>query len=82
MTLAEKLEEIREGSKERIPEKILHDMERAVGELRDSGQAGEAVGPGDNVPSFELPNIAGETISSGDLLRPGGLVLTFYRGVW
>lgn len=82
MALAEKLEDLREGSKERIPEKILGEMERAVSELRDSGLAEQAVGREDVIPSFELPNISGETMRSADLLRPGGLVLTFYRGVW
>ena len=82
MSLSEKLAEIREGSKERIPEKIRDEMDRAVSELRDSGLAERAVGPGDLMPEFELPNIAGESVSSKDLLRPGGLVVTFYRGVW
>lgn len=82
MRLSDKLAEIREGSKERIPEKIRNEMDRAVNELRDSRIAERAIGPGDEMPRFDLPNIAGEPVASNDLLRAGGLVLTFYRGVW
>lgn len=82
MNLAEKLEAIREGAKERIPENVREKMDRATEELRDSGIADRALKEGDRMPSFSLPNIAGEPVRSEDLLRPEGLVITFYRGVW
>lgn len=82
MNLAEKLEAIREGAKERIPENVREKMDRATEELRDSGITDRALKEGDSMPSFSLPNIAGEPVRSEDLLRPEGLVITFYRGVW
>ncbi|REJ79013.1 MAG: hypothetical protein DWQ47_06100 [Acidobacteria bacterium] len=82
MNLREKLEEISEAGKERIPESAREKMHRATRELADSGLVEKAVGAGDKIPSFSLPNISGEERSSDDLLREGGLVLTFYRGDW
>lgn len=82
MSLAKKLEAIREGAAERIPETVRDRMERATEELRESGLVDQALSKGDRMPSFELPNIAGEIVRSDDLLRREGLVISFYRGVW
>lgn len=82
MSLADKLGEIREGAKERIPEEVRDKMHKATEELRASGRAEDALNAGDGMPEFSLPNIAGESVDSGELLRPEGLVITFYRGVW
>jgi len=81
-TLAEKLDEIREGAKQRVPEEARAIMARATNELRESGIMDRALKEGGNLPSFELPNREGELISSSGLLKKGNLVLTFYRGVW
>ncbi len=82
MSLKEKLHEISERSGGKIPDDIRHKMARATQELKDSGQAERAVGVGDKMPAFNLPNTEGEMISSDDLLKNGDLVVTFYRGVW
>ncbi len=82
MSLEEKLNEIREGSKDRIPAETREKMHRATEELRESGITGKALNIGDKMPSFELPNTNGEMVSSADLLKQGNLVVTFYRGVW
>ena len=81
-TLAEKLNEIREGAKQRIPEEVSAIMGKATNELCESGIMDMALKDGDNLPSFELPNLDGEMVSSADLLQRGNLILTFYRGVW
>ena len=81
-TLAEKLNEIREGAKQRIPEEVRFIMGKATNELRESGIMDRALKDGGNLPSFELPNRDGEMVSSADLLQRGNLILTFYRGVW
>ena len=81
-TLTEKLNEIREGAKQRIPEKVRAIMGKATNELRVSGIMDRALKDGDSLPSFELPNRNGEMFSSAELLQRGNLVLTFYRGVW
>ncbi len=82
MCLAEKLKKISEESGGKIPSETKHKMARATQELKDSGQAERALGVGDKMPAFSLPNTKGEIISSTDLLKNGDLVVTFYRGVW
>jgi len=82
MSLAEKLQQIREGAKERIPEEIRLMMQKANSELRDSGIMEKALNVGDAFPSFNLINIKGDPVASSELLTEGNLVLTFYRGVW
>lgn len=82
MSLAEKLQKIREGAKERIPEEVRLLMQKANKELGDSGILDRALNVGDTLPSFNLVNIKGEAVASSELLTEGNLVLTFYRGVW
>ena len=82
MSLAETLQKIREGSKERIPEEVRLKMQKANKELSDSGILDRALNVGDALPSFNLVNIKGEAVASSELLTEGNLVLTFYRGVW
>ena len=82
MSLQEKLENISKQSGGKLPDDVRHKMARATAELKDSGQAERALGVGDKMPAFSLPNTKGEMISSTDLLKNGNLVVTFYRGVW
>jgi len=82
MTLAEKLHEISKQSGGRIPAEVRHKMAQATQELKNSGQAGRALGVGSKMPAFSLPNTDGVTVGSGDLLKEGNLVVTFYRGIW
>ena len=82
MSLESKLEKLREGSKERIPAESREIMHKATNDLRASGILDRVLKPGAAAPSFALPNTAGETISSSELLARGPLVATFYRGVW
>ena len=82
MSLADKLAEIREGAKKRIPEELRAIMKRATDELAGSGILDSVYKEGDTIPPFELANLKGDLISSEDLLQRGPLVMTFYRGVW
>jgi hypothetical protein len=63
------------------PEKIAV-MHRATDDLRRSGILDRVLKPADPAPEFTLPNSQGKQVSSAELLRPGPIVLTFYRGVW
>ena len=82
MSLEAKLAKIRAASAEQIPADAAAIMHRATDELRASGIADRVVKAGDRLPSFALPNVAGEEIRSQDLLARGPLVVTAYRGVW
>ena len=82
MSLAEKLEKLRQGAAQRIPAASRAIMHDATNALRASGIVEGVLGLGAPAPAFALANVAGETVSSADLLRRGPLVVTFYRGVW
>jgi len=70
MLLAEKLQEIREGAKDRIPEETRSLMQKATSELRDSGIMETTLQASDALPPFELPN------SDGSMASPQQLILT------
>ncbi|MEM7582296.1 MAG: hypothetical protein AAF560_02865 [Acidobacteriota bacterium] len=82
MGLKERLDALREGSKQRIPQETLAEMHRATEELRDSGILDGVAKVGDTLPEFSLANTHGEPVSSAALLAQGPLVVSFYRGHW
>lgn len=82
MSLEKKLAEVRKSAQERIDPDALAVMHGATRKLIESGRAEEAVGAGDRLPSFELPDTEGRSVSSQNLLDRGPLVVTAYRGVW
>ena len=82
MSLAEKLDELRNVDLSEFPADTNEKMHRAINELRDSGIMQRALNIGDKMPVFELPNTKGVPINSADLLKQGNLVVTFYRGYW
>ena len=65
----------------RAPE-IQAIMDRAESDLRRSGILDRALREGQSIPAFELPDAAGNSLSSDDLLRRGPLIISFYRGGW
>lgn len=73
MSLAKKLQEIRDGAKEKIPEETRSLMQKATAELRDSGIMDTALRTGNIIPPFELPNWNGTLVSSRELLEKGNL---------
>ena len=82
MSLAEKLDELREGAAKRVPEEQRAAMASATRALRESGAPDRAIKVGDTLPPFALETRAGETVRSDDLLARGPLVLTVFRGSW
>ncbi len=82
MTLKEKLDALREGSKKRIPPEAAAVMHRATEELRHSGILDGVAKAGDKAPDFALPNSRGEIRNLRELLGQGPVVLSFFRGVW
>ena len=82
MSLKEKLEAISKEAGSKIPDAVKAKMKRHTEELKSTGIVENAVGVGGKMPDFSLPNTAGETIKSVDLLKRGNLVVTFFRGVW
>lgn len=80
--MREKLAQMKEQAKTRLPEDALEVIQRATEELENSGVAEQALEPGDQAPDFTLPNAEGQPVSSKELRGRGPLVVTFYRGVW
>ena len=82
MTLAEKLDALREGAKKRVPEEKRANMGRATADLRASGILDGVSGVGKPLPAFSLTNARGQVVQSADLLAMGAVVLTVFRGSW
>ena len=82
MTLAERLDTIRQGADKRIPPDKRVIMHRATDDLRASGILEGAIKVGDRLPPFALQNAFGQEVRSSELLANGPLVLTVFRGTW
>ena len=82
MSLQERLDQIKEGAKARIPGPLYEVMAKATADLVASGLAARAVKVGDRLPAFTLPGVSGRRVASDALLARGPLVVSFYRGRW
>ena len=82
MTLAERLDTIRQGADRRIPPDKRAIMHRATDDLRSSGILDRVIKVGDPLPPFALKNALGDEVRSSELLANGPLVLTVFRGSW
>ena len=82
MNLHEKLTQIREGAKSKIPSDKLAVMHKATDDLRASGILKGVVKVGDKLPAFALTNARGAIITSEALFGMGAVVLTIFRGHW
>ena len=51
-------------------------------DLEEGGWKPNALGPGDEITPFVLPDALGRSVSSTDLMVRGPLVVVFYRGSW
>ena len=82
MSLARKLDAIREAGAKRIPAEKRAVMGAALQALRDSGIESGFIKVGDRLPDFALGNARGQVVRSADLLNRGAVVLTVFRGHW
>ena len=82
MSLAERLDTIRQGADKRIPPDKRAIMHRATDDLRASGILSGVIKVGDPLPPFALKNAFGQEIGSSELVARGKLVLTVFRGSW
>lgn len=81
MSLTEILKEKVANSKKNIPAEKREIMDRAIALLEKESLATKALGVGDILPDFHLPNAKGETISLSSF-KNDYLVVSFYRGGW
>jgi hypothetical protein len=82
MSLGAKLDEIRNGAMKMIPADKLAVMTRATADLRASGILDGVIKVGTPLPPFALTNMRGVTVTSGELLKRGAVVLSVFRGHW
>ncbi len=82
MGLTEQLNDLRQQLGREIPQEILKEIGQFVQGLVQSGIEKSSCQADDTVPSFVLPNVAGQMISSEAILAKGPMVLSFYRGIW
>jgi hypothetical protein len=64
------------------PHEVIETMHRATAELKTTGIEEQALKVGNRAPSFNLFNQDHVQVDSGDLLRQGPLVVSFFRGHW
>jgi hypothetical protein len=64
------------------PQESIETMHRATAELKASGIEQQALTVGKRAPSFALFNQDHVQVSSGDPLRQGPLMVSFFRGHW
>ena len=82
MSLAEKLDAIREASAKRVPAEKRAVMGTTTQALRDSDIADGFIKVGDPLPEFALDNAQGQAVRSAELLSRSAVVLTVFRGHW
>jgi hypothetical protein len=82
MSLAQKLDAMRNSFETRIPADKRAIMHRATDDLRGSGMLARVIKEGTPLPAFMLRNGHGQEVRSPDLLAKGAVVLTVFRGSW
>ena len=82
MPLQDTLDAMRSSFESKLPPGIVNTMHHATEELLQSGIMDRVLKVGDQAPQFSLPDHTGDMVDSADLLSKGGLVVSFYRGVW
>ena len=82
MSLAERLDAIREAGARRVPAEKRAVMDAATQALRASGFPDGFIKVGDSLPELALDNAHGKVVRSADLLNRGAVVLTVFRGHW
>ena len=82
MSLQEQLDQIRIGSKKRLPEEAKAIMRNATDILVKSGQVDKALSSKSTAPDFVLQDTEGVTWDTQVLRKNGPIILTFFRGHW
>jgi len=82
MTLSERLRNMKEASRGKLPPETQQIMAEALSAVEATGQQQRALKAGDRAPAFTLAEHSGKLWSSLELLQQGPLVVNFYRGSW
>ena len=82
MRLQDEIQTFKKKALAGMPLETIDIMVKATEKLAESGIVNRALTKGDSMPPFSLPNVHGQMVTSADLLSPGPLVISFYRGSW
>jgi hypothetical protein len=82
MSLKEQLDDLKQQLGREVPGEILEEIGQFLQGLAQSGIEKTSCQVGDKIPSFALPGVKGQLVSSEAILEKGPMVLSFYRGVW
>lgn len=80
--LGTQLEELKSAMKDGSRKEALRTQEQLIELLKDLGVGKDALGFGEKVPEFTLPDQVGAHVRLSDLLKLGNLVVSFFRGAW
>jgi len=82
MSLANRLEKIKQEWRSRLTPELSDALEACVRKLEVSQLTAASLQAGDLIPDFELPNTEGRIVSSQELLQRGPVVVSYFRGDW
>ncbi len=82
MGLTEQLNDLKQQLGQEIPSEILEEIGQFMQGLSQSGIEKTGCQVGDKIPSFSLPGVKEQLVSSEAILEKGPMVLSFYRGIW
>lgn len=82
MTLNEELAGLCARIRAALPGEDVRVLDDTLEELRMLQLAEQGLQAGEPFPDFALPDSEGRTVTSGELLDRGPLVVAFYRGAW
>ncbi len=82
MSLQSEIENLKTQSAAKRPAEVSETMKQAMQDLKQQNLESRALGAGDRVNDFTLPNVKGEDINLQNALAKGPVVLNIYRGGW
>ncbi len=80
--LQARLDNKKAGFLARAPQAKIDAYQRGVDELAASGILRQARQVGERAVDFTLPDAVGDSVSLGNFLKQGPVILTWYRGGW
>lgn len=80
--LRAQLQQFQDDFKARIDPARVQTMEKATGQLRDTGIEASALKAGASAPQVTLTDVTGRAVQLRELWQQGPLVVVFYRGGW
>ena len=82
MSLTQELANKKKASSEKLAGERWDIMSRSTQQLKDRKLSEGALGEGDTITGFNLPDVNGNLVSLDSILEEGHAVISFYRGGW